>query len=410
MKVSEPAAPPVRSNHRVEPAKAFSAGLRAEFEANGRDQTNLPPPDQTVIDLVERLKEKVIDLSGLHDPDNVEPLGLLFISLRLGKKIVERSREVVAHLRANPHLDRDYLLRIAKNPEGQKWILCVQPRSRTTAEGIEYWVRPDSFAQDRVALQGICLDLHDTPHHLRVWASTEPMTPEQQEQLRQIFLELQREIPDYGPGRNRLDLRMPLEAQNHMPSLVRLKEDYVILGPITDPVPSQQENRELQDIESKLVKLRNSPGDRRVTVMIYRHALTTRVIHALNRLRGDADNQNLLLILARPEIRSQYPELFARIDLRRKIEPVSYDEVAKLLPKTEVHADEAAKPKLVAPAIDDAAHAAAEAIDIDTSHRRVDPDFVKTVQEVRRAEREERDRRSWGRWIRRLVPGGRGKR
>ena len=83
-----------------------------------------------------------------------------------GKKIIERSREVVAHLRANPHLDRDYLLRIAKNPEGQKWILCVQPRSRTTAEGIEYWVRPDSFAQDRIALQGICLDLHDTPHPL----------------------------------------------------------------------------------------------------------------------------------------------------------------------------------------------------------------------------------------------------
>jgi hypothetical protein len=89
---------------------------------------------------------------------------------------------------------------------------------------------------------------------------------------------------------------------------------------------------------------------------------------------------------------------------------VSYDEVAKLLPKTEVHADEPAKPKLVAPPIDDAAHAAAEAIDIDTSHRRVDPDFVKTVQEVRRAEREERDRRSWGRWIRRLVPKGRSKR
>jgi hypothetical protein len=313
----------------------------------------------------------------------------------------------VAYLRANPHLDRDYLLRIAKNPEGQKWILCVQPRSRTTAEGIEYWLRPDSFVQDRVALQGICLDLHDTPHHLRVWVSTEPMTPEQQEQLRQIFVELQRELPDYGPGKNRLDLRVPLEAQGHMPALVRLKEDYVILGPITDPVPSQQENRELQDIEGKLARLRNAPGDRRVTVMIYRHALTTRVIHALNRLRSDPDNQGLLLILARPEIRGQYPELFAPIDLRRKIEPVSYDEVAKLLPKTAPKAEEPAKPKLVIPPPDDAAHAAAEAIEIDTSHRRVDPDFVKTVQEVRRAEREERERRSWGRWIRKFVPRGR---
>lgn len=380
-------------------ARAFAIGLKEEFQnhaANGAERPVVV--DEKIHDLMDEIKSHVLTLFGLDRPNYEEPHGLRFVGLRFREGVDVRPEQIVAALREHPHLDNDHFLRIARDPDSDGWLMCVQPRSRSTDCGIEYWLRNDSLKQDRLALKAICLDLHETPHDLRVWMSTEPLNPTQQSEVRGILRELQEELPEYNRGKNRLDVRAPLEIQPYLPPLIRLKEDYVVLGPIVDPVPREQEDRELEDIRARLDRIKKTPSEthRRLTVMIYRHALTIRIINALNRFRAEPENARFLHITGRPEIREQYPQLFAPLDTRRKIERVSLDELPAPLPKRErparkdswwVAPQEAEQEQREAPAAATGAH------------RRVDPDLIRAVKEVRRAEREERKGKSWGKWL-----------
>jgi hypothetical protein len=403
----------VRSEHGegpISPAKAFSAGLKQELRENqnGWPKRGEPVIDERVMNLVDEIKARVMLLAGIGDPDYDEPKGLRFIALHLKEGCSITAGQIVAGLRQHPHLDQDHLLRVAQDPRTNDWLICVQPRNRMTRFGVEYWLRNDALEQDRSALKGICLDLRNTAHNLRVWMSTEPLSPVDQSKIHDIFHELQGEIPEYTGTGTRLDLRVPLEAQGDLPRSIRLKEDYVILGPIVDPIPRSQEDRELEDIQRKLATLKRGVDgmERRVTVMIYRHALTIRVINALNRLRLDPDNAALLHIMARPDIREQYPQLFEIIDTRRKIEKVAVEDLPQPLPKRTRQPERKSSWWAGTPApLEKRPEPVAEG----EAHRRVDPDMVRVVKEVRRAERAERAKKSWGGWLGGMMGGKRKK-
>ena len=329
---------------RRDPAKAFAAGLAPEVDPIGGMLTASPLPeaDEKVRHLIDKLKRKVIEVSKIHDADYVEPTGLRFSMLKIwDDSWTVGAEQLLAHLRADPHLDKDHLLRVAKDPDSDSWILCVVPRHRLTKDGAIYWLSSETLEEDRIALEGLCLDLRDTRLGLQVWAplnifSEAPAEAREKKmaKIRDIFSKLQKQVPKDGTGEHELKLMVPTEAGGQLP-FARPKEDYVVLNPITDKNPHEQEDHELREFEEKLAELRRSDkqAGRKVSLIIRRHTLTTRIVSELNKLRAKPEHEGLFTIMARDEIRRQYPELFKPVDTRRPIQRVALEDLPKPLPQ-----------------------------------------------------------------------------
>jgi len=134
--------------------------------------------------------------------------------------------------------------------------------------------------------------------------------------------------------------------------------------------------------------------------MIHRHALTARLVHALNSLRSDPSNALYLHILARAEIKQQYQELFEKIDLRRKWEKVRPEDLPQAEPEKSTSRITGSK---VAMPLHDEEKDIVEELEAVVTRPRADPDVIEAVREVRRAEREERKRRSFGGWLKGIL-------